>query len=39
MAEAVLEGRAALNKEAEQKEAKEQIEEKIKTEEAAEVTE
>jgi small subunit ribosomal protein S2 len=39
MAEAVLEGRAALNKEAEQKEAKEQIEEKIKTEEAAEVAE
>ena len=39
MADAVLEGRAALNKEAEQKEAKEQIEEKIKTEEAAEVTE
>jgi small subunit ribosomal protein S2 len=39
MAEAVLEGRAALNKESQQEEEKGQIEEKIATEEAAEVTE
>ena len=39
MADAILEGRAALNKEAQQEEEKGQIEEKIKTEEAAEVTE
>ena len=39
MADAVLEGRAALNKEAQQEEEKGRIEDKIKTEEAAEVTE
>jgi len=39
MADAILEGRAALNKEARQEEEKGQIEEKIATEEAAEVTE
>ena len=39
MADAILEGRAALNKEAQQEEEKGQIEEKIATEEAAEVTE
>ena len=39
MADAIIEGRAALNKEAQQEEEKGQIEEKIATEEAAEVTE
>jgi len=39
MADAVIEGRAALTKESQQEEEKGQIEEKIKTEEAAEVTE
>src|SRR3990172_2929169 len=39
MADAVLEGRAALNKEARQEEEKGQIEEKIATEEATEVAE
>jgi len=38
MADAVLEGRSALNKEAQQEEEKGRIEEKIATEEAAEVT-
>ena len=39
MADAVIEGRAALTKEAHQEEEKEQIEAKINAEEAAEVTE
>ena len=39
MADAIIEGRAALNKVARQEEEKGQIEEKIATEEAAEVTE
>jgi len=39
MADAVLEGRAVLNKESQQEEEKGQIQEKIATEEAAEVTE
>jgi small subunit ribosomal protein S2 len=39
MADAILEGRAALNKEAQQEEEKGRIEEKIKTEEATEVAE
>ena len=39
MADAIIEGRAALNREAQQEEEKGQIEEKIATEEAAEVTE
>jgi small subunit ribosomal protein S2 len=39
MADAIIEGRAALTKEAQQEEEKGQIEEKIQTEEAAEVTE
>ena len=39
MADAVLEGRAVLNKEAQQEEEKGQIQEKITAEEAAEVTE
>ncbi|MBS1127475.1 MAG: rpsB, partial [Nitrospirae bacterium] len=39
MADAVLEGRAALNKEAQQEEEKGQIQDKISAEEAAEVTE
>ncbi|MDD1750112.1 MAG: 30S ribosomal protein S2, partial [Methanothrix sp.] len=39
MADAVLEGRAVLNKEAQQEEEKGQIQEKIATEEAAEVKE
>jgi small subunit ribosomal protein S2 len=39
MADAIIAGRAALNKEAQQEEEKGQIEEKIATEEAAEVSE
>jgi len=39
MADAIIEGRAALNKEAQQEEEKGQIDEKIRTEEATEVTE
>ncbi len=39
MADAVIEGRAALNKETRQEEEKGQIEDKVATEEAAEVTE